>query len=170
MTERNVPASVMAELERAESPDALLWFLTITHRDIGEPIRIVSDVFDYVLGGETYVAMPFDGRPLTDNDQMPAAELVISNVDRRVGFALERSTERAIIDLAVYSSADFDLSVEPRTEIGTASRVYGFGRFELSDVEVSVTQIRGRVTLPDYTQEPWPYMRATQDRFPGLFV
>ena len=42
MTERNVPASVMAELERAESPDALLWFLTITHRDIGEPIRITA--------------------------------------------------------------------------------------------------------------------------------
>ncbi|OAO02718.1 hypothetical protein A8B76_05085 [Roseovarius indicus] len=161
----------MAELERQTSADALLVFLTLTHPDLGQPVRVVSDHpdFSYVLDGETYQGLPFDGGVLTDNDQMPSAELIFPNVDRRIGFALERSTNRATIDLAVYSSADFDLTVNPRTEIGTASKVYSFVDFYLSEVQVDAIAIRGRITLRDYAQEPWPYLRATQDRCPGLF-
>ena len=171
MTERTVPASVMAELERQTSADALLTFLTLTHPDLGQPVRVVADHsdFKYVLGGDTYQGMPFGGGILTDDDQMPTAELIIPNIDRRIGFALKRSRSRPSIDLAVYSSADFDLTVNPRTEIGTASKVYSFVDFYLSEVQLDAIAIRGRVTLRDYAQEPWPYLRATQDRCPGLY-
>ena len=167
---RNVPAGTLRNLEKTSSPHALIWFLTITHANLSEPIRVVSDVFDYVLGGETYVGLIFGVRVLTDNDQAPFSELRVQNVDRRIGLALREARGRARVELRGYDTADFDLSQDPRVEISTAPQVYGFSQFDLVDVEVNAVEITGRVMLADYTQEPFPFIRATAERTPGLFV
>lgn len=167
---RSVPASVQASLENPESPDALIWFLTIEHPSLGDPIRLVSDVFDYVVDGATYIGLPFDARPLNDSDQPPAAQLVVPNIDRRIGAALERVTDRAVVAAVARSTADFDLTVNPRTATGTPGTVYAFSNFELSDVQCNAMALTGTVRLIDYAQEPWPWVSATADRFPGLFA
>lgn len=168
--QRTIPAATAAELERDSSPYALIWFLTITHPAISEPIRVVSDVFDYTLDGDEYIGIPFDAIAVTDNDQQPTAQLRVQNIDRRIGQALESINGRAEVSAVAYSTADFDLSVDPRVATGTPSAVYTFSNFSLSDVEVTAAEVTGRISLlVDYSQEPWPYIRATQDRFPGLF-
>lgn len=169
MIARSIPASVEADLERSSSPDALLAFMTITHSAMSEPIRVVSDVFDYVKGGFTYTGIVFGFRILNDQDNLPEAEIRVANVDRRIGQALRASNERANLALEICSSSEFDLSVEPRTEIATAANVYAFQQYELADVNVDAAELRGRVILRDYAQEPWPYVRATHRFCPGLF-
>ncbi|MGR3495149.1 DUF1833 family protein [Citreimonas sp.] len=174
MTKRTLAARHEADLDSADSPAALMWFLSIEHPQLLDPIRVVSDLFDYVINGHTYVGMPFEVLPLTDNNQTPSAELRVQNIDRRIGQALEIDTAgtRAIVSASAHSSDDFDLTVEPRVPLDANDlpTIYQFQRFELADVRANAVEITGRITLIDITQEPWPYIRATADRFPGLFV
>lgn len=158
-----------ADLESDSSPHALLGFLTITHPALAEPLRVVSDVMDYTFGGAPFIGLPFGFQLLTDSDAAPTTQLRMQNVDRRIGQALRSMTGRATVQLQLLSSADFDLSQDPRLEIGTAAVIYGFAHFTLRNVSVNATEVTGEVILQDYSTEPWPHVRATQDRLPGLF-
>ncbi|MES2753777.1 MAG: DUF1833 family protein [Pseudomonadota bacterium] len=169
MTYRDVPAAPLAALERQETPEALLAFLTITHENLPAPIRVVSDVMDYVIGGATWIGLPFDYQILTDDEGAPQSQIRMQNVDRRIGQALRSVNSRAQMSLTIRSSADFNLSVDPRTEAVANPPLYQFLQFDLVDVTVNAVEITGRVMLRDYAQEPWPGLRATQSRVPGLF-
>lgn len=169
MTFRTVPAAPMAVLERQDAPDALLAFLAITHESLSEPVRVVSDVMDYVVGGQTWTGLPFDYQMLSDDEGPPTSQLRMQNVDRRIGQALRRVNSRAQLTLTIRSSADFNLSVDPRTEAVANPAVYEFRQFDLVDVTVNAVEITGRIMLRDYAQEPFPGLRATQSRVPGLF-
>lgn len=169
MTDRVIDATVREGLEAAETPDAILAFLTITHPGLADPIRVVSDVMDYVVDGQTFIGMPFEYALLTDNEAAPQTELRMQNVDRKIGMALRRIKERAKVRLDVRSSADFDLGQDPRVELASGAPIYAFEQFELVDISVDAVEITGRVMLRDYSQESWPGIRATQSRCPALF-
>lgn len=156
-------------LEQEVAPHALIAFLTIEHPALADPIRVVSDVMSYQVGGLTYEGIPFGIKPLTDNEVGPRTQLIVQNLDRRIGEALRRSEVRASVELVLRSSADFNLSVDPRTEITSTAPIYGFRHFELVNVKGDVLQLVGDVELADFSVEPWPNVRATQDRLPGLF-
>jgi hypothetical protein len=156
-------------LEAENTPHALIAFLTIEHPALATPIRVVSDVMAYQVGSVVFEGIPFGIKQLTDNESGPRTQITIQNLDRRIGEALRRSDTRAKVRLDVRSSADFNLSVDPRTEIATTAPIYSFAFFELVNVEGDVAQLVGDVELQDYSVEPWPNVRATQDRLPGLF-
>jgi len=167
---RDIPDSIAADLRSQASPHALLGFLTITHRNLSAPIRVVSDAIDYVVDGETFIGCPFEFQLLTDDEQHPTTQLRVQNVDRRIGEAIRTVTDRAVVQLEARSTADFDLSVIPRVEAGTGSSVlYGFRHFDLVDVTVTPIEVTGTLMLRDYTQEPYPGLRATQTRCPALY-
>jgi hypothetical protein len=166
---RPIDQDVKAGLEAPEGVDALLAFLTIRHPLLPQPIRVVSDVLDYVVDGETFIGLPFDFGILSDGEGPPMTELKMQNVDARIGRALLGLNDRANVSLEIRSSADFDLSQDPRTELPGGSVVYAFTGFELIDVTGTVADISGRVMLRDYSQEPWPGLRCTQTRCPALF-
>ena len=166
---RVIDADVKASLEAPESVDALLAFLTITHPSLTDPIRVVSDVMDYVVDGLPFLGLPFDFGVLTDTEGPPMTELRMQNVDQRIGRALLGLNDRAKVTLEIRTSADFDLSQDPRTEIPGGSVLYRFADFDLIDVTATAGEISGRVMLRDYSQEPWPGQRCTQTRMPGLF-
>lgn len=166
---RDIDADVKAGLEAPDSVDALLVFLVITHPLLTDPIRVVSDVMDYTVDGNLHVGVPFEPRILTDNEGPSMTELGMQNVDRRIGLALQVLPDRAKVAMFIRSSADFDLSLDPREEIPGGSQIYGFEQFELIDVTCTVADLVGRVMQRDYSQEPWPGQRCTQTRCPALF-
>lgn len=166
---RTISAAVRQGLETADSVDALLAFLTITHVNLADPIRVVSDVLDYQIGGVTWLGVPFNYRLLSDGDGTARTQIVMEAVDRRISQALRSATERAKITLELRSSADFDLTVIPRIEAVSNPPVYAFAGFELINVTGDALQISGDIELADYTVEPWPYHRGTQDLLPGLY-
>ena len=170
MTQRSIPAAVMADLQNPSGVDALLWFLTLTHENLSEPIRLVSDQFDYVVDGDFYQGVVFGGRALTDTDETPSSELTVPNVDKRIGQSLQQATGRARVEMRVLSSAEFDLTQEPRVAIVAHNTLYRFTQFHLAEVQVTAAEAVARLILADYSQEPWPVVRATADRTPGLFV
>lgn len=170
MTQRDVPTSVVESLNRTASPHALLAFLTITHPNLAATVRVVSDHFDYVVGANTFLGVPFTAQPMTDGENAPFAQLVMQNVKATVSRALETAQSRAIVALTIYSSADFDLTQVPRQTLVTPAKVYGYERFELTQIEVTPATITARISLPDYARESWPSIAATEDKFPGLFI
>lgn len=169
MTSRDVPLSVRREFEKQESGHVPLIFLTITHPQVQDAIRVVSDIKDYVFGGLTYVGFPFDILLPSDSDGPPTATLSIQNVDRVIGDTLRQVSDPARMSIVIVSSADFDLAVDPRTEIGTAPEMFRYDHGFLVDVEVDVLQVTGTIRGWDYRSELWPGLRATQDMCPGLF-
>jgi hypothetical protein len=167
---RDISADILSDLQAASSPHALLGFLTITHRNLVTPIRIVSDPLSFIVDGQKYIGCPFEFQLLTDEDGPPVTQIRVQNVDRRIGEALRQVTDRATLALEARSTAEFDLSVVPRVEVASGSSViYGFRFFDLVDVTVTALDVTGTLMLRDYAQEPWPGKRATQSRCPALF-
>ncbi|MCB5411322.1 DUF1833 family protein [Pseudogemmobacter faecipullorum] len=167
---RNITPAAREDLLAESSPNALLGFLTIRHRNLIEPIRVVSDPIDYIVGGNHFIGCPFDFQLLTDEDRAPQTQIRLQNVDRRIGETLRTITDRATVQLEARSSADFDLYMTPREEKpGGSAVLYGFRHFDLVDVTVTPIEVTGTLMLRDFTQEPWPGKRATQSRTPGLF-
>lgn len=156
-------------IHQQESGGALLGFLMIEHPALLSPLRVVSSPLPYIWDGQTWEGVPFGYRLLTDTDAMPETELVVQNVDRRIGAALLSMTDRARVSLWVLTSEDFDTTVSPRVEIGTPTPLYELVGYDLINVTGDAFEIRGRVTLRDFTLEPFG-KRATKARAPGLFV
>ena len=77
---------------RALSPeDVVLQALEITHPDVPDPIRVVNDAVDQVLGGNTYVGLRFQAKLADDAERPPRAELTMDNVGRPLTQWLERA-------------------------------------------------------------------------------
>lgn len=166
---RTHAAAQRQALEVQSGPDALIAFLTIEHPGLADPIRVVCDVLPYSLGGVEWTPLIFGHRLLTDGEGAARTQLVIQNTDRRIGQALRRAQDRARVHLELRSSADFDLTVVPRVEADSNPPIYAIRDFELINISASATEITGDVQLADYSTEPCPHVRATQDRMPGLF-
>jgi hypothetical protein len=168
---RVVSASLRRELEKQESSEALLIFVTITHPTMDETIRVVSEPegIDYVYGGETFIGFPFDIELLTDSERFPETRIAVQNVDETIGRAIKGLIGPPRVKIEILALSDFDTTVNPRTEIGTPTVEYSADKLYLIDVEIDAMQITGRIVSWNYSQEVWPGVRATQNRTPGLY-
>ncbi len=166
---RVIDPDIRRQLESQGSEHVLLAFMVVEHENLLEPIRVVNDVTDFILDGETYQGILFGFKLLPDGDEVPTTDIVIPNVDRRIGRVLRPLGGRAKVSLSVYSSADFDLTLFPREPIGTPSLIYSFNRFDLVEVDHNEVQVTGKLMLRDPTQEQWPGISATRSRLPGLW-
>jgi len=157
------------DLMEVDSPHALLGFMDVDHPALSVPVRIVTDVLDHVWNGHTYLACSFGYTLISDGEDAPRSVITIPNVDRAIGRAIEASPSRAKVSLHVLSSADFDLTQDPRMAIGTVVPLYRLTGFETIDARVDDISAEITIALRDDEVEPWPVVRATADRFPGVF-
>lgn len=162
---RAIAPALVSSLLREEGPEALVCFLQVDHPSFDMPARMVCDVIAYTWRGLHWHPVVFDTILLTDRDSPPEARLTIP-AHQDVSQALLGLAGEPTASIWVLSAAEFDQGVE----IGTPAVIYGFEAFRLVDVQGDAVQIGGRLVLRDYATEPWPGVRATQDRFPGLFA
>lgn len=163
------PAQV-ADLNRETSAHALLGFVTITGPSLpGGVLRYVTDVLPYVWAGATF--QPIGGLDLPqadDSDAEPRISITLPNIERRIGETLRRSPERLRVALTLLSSADFDLTANPRTEIGTATTIYSLSEFETVDATYDDVAAEITLILRDYAQEPFG-LYAAPTIIPGVY-
>jgi len=168
--QRNIPQAVLRELQREDSEEALLVFLTIYNVRLYEPIRVVSDPENFILDGKEYQGFEFNISLLSDDDSAPKANLSIQNTDERISRAILETTEPIYLDLQVIALSEFDMTQYPRTEKSNPSvRTYRAKYLRLTDVTGNSLSMTGTLRSWDYTQETWPALKATEDRFPALF-
>jgi hypothetical protein len=168
--DRDLPDSVRASLNAEQTDDALLTFAEITHPLLSGPLRVVADVVPYVWQSVTWHPVLFQFDALTDTDRPTEARVTLPAIDQTIANALIALPDRARISVWVLTSADFDLTADPRTAIGTPVPLMELLNFDLVDINGNVVSASGRLLLRDYTQEPWPGIRATESRCPGLFA
>lgn len=117
--ERVVSSDVRRELDKQESAELYLIFLTLTHPSLPEPIRVVSDPENFVLDGALYQGFDFEISILSDGEQMPRAQLSVQNVDRIIGQAIFAANDPVRVDIQIIAGSEFDLSVFPRVAKNT---------------------------------------------------
>ncbi len=165
---RVIPPNAEAFFEQS----GVVWlpFLELSHPKLQPSIRVVSDLVEYQWNGYNWLAYPFGFKRLSDDDSNPQTRLTIMNIDRKIGNVLRKASGTVNVSMWIITSAEFDLTQDPRTPIGTPNPIYSYSAFDLTNVEIDPVKITGKVSRRDYSVEPWPGMRATQDKFPGLFV
>jgi hypothetical protein len=166
---RNVTASFRLAAESSFRDEVDLVFLTISHSTLGTPIRVVWDTVDFVFGGNTFLGFPFDIELLSDDEQPPTARLQIQNVSPRIGDTIRALITPPSLKIELLSSTDFNLTVTPRTAIGSPTVIYSADNLFLINVSVDIMMITGTIVGWDYQQRVWPAERATKANFPGLF-
>lgn len=167
---RSLSTPFRNSLEASANGDAALLFATISHPSLTGPIRVVNDIVDYVWGGETFYGLPFMMEFLSDGDRPPSGKLTIQNIDRRIGQAIIKLDVSPGIQIDVLPSSDFGAAVAGvRTEIGTPTAEYSAPRLRLRNVTGDAMAIEGELWSYDLSREPYPAVRSTKDRLPGLF-
>lgn len=169
---RTVPLSFRNAAESQYNDEVNLAFLTITHPLLSTPIRVVWDSKDFIYNGDTYIGFPFDLILLSDDDNSPpkAAQIQFQNVDSGIGETIRNLGQSPRIEINLLHSSDFDLTVTPRTQIGTPSTIPAGKHLFLSNCKVDVLTITGDVTGYDFTQRVYPGQRAGQQTLPALFL
>jgi len=158
-----------AEINRESSGHALLSFVEIVHPALPNGVlRYVTDVLPFVWGGVTWQPIGQITLPLAD-DAEDAARLrvTIPNIDRAVGQTLRRIGTRIKVAQHILSSADFDLTTDPRTEIGAPAAFYSMTNFEVVDAGFDVVAGDLSLILRDYSQAQYG-LYATQVLLPGV--
>jgi len=167
---RLITDALKQELLAPRTGEVILQFATISHVDLTDPIRVVSDIKNYVLGTDPFIGCPFKIALVSDGERPPRAVVSIQNADRRVGEVVCSITTPPRFKLQLLSSLDFDLTVDPRVELSPPATVeYEADFLFLREIKVDAITIEAELTTNVFTAEPWPVVRATKDKLPGLF-
>lgn len=145
-----------AALSSAELP---LIILTVEHALLAEPIRLVNDTQDVVSNGHNFRQCAFAFVwPDDEERQSPRAQLVIGNNHGDVGAFFERSHGGrgavATVGHIMRSAPDF---LEDELVL------------DLSGVEVSTTEVSGRLGYDDVLNKAGTPITYRPDTAPGLF-
>lgn len=165
---RTLAGSFRAAIESSNSSEVVLIFATITHPTLIAPIFVNSDIKNYVLGGNTYFGTAMSVSLLSDQISAPSAKISIPNVDRAIGEAVLALRTSPQIKLEVYARSDFDTS-DPRVAIGTPTVEYSAPLLFLRNVSCDALGFTADLNSYDLSSEPWPAIRSTKNRLPGLY-
>lgn len=155
-------------MESPNSGEFFVFFATITHPDLVSAITVNSDVVDYVYNGSTYYGCAFALVRLTDDEQPPRAKVTIENVDQIIGRVVSALLSPPTIGIQLFVKSDFTDDV-PRKAIGTPTAVESAQGLKLQNVQWDASTITADLVGVDITSRPWPSIRSTSDRLPGLY-
>ncbi|TAL39631.1 MAG: DUF1833 domain-containing protein [Alphaproteobacteria bacterium] len=155
---RDVSTEAMQSVNAAETEDAFLILLTLSHTDMAEPLRVTNGGEDVTSRGNLFTAYPFElSLPDDDAGQSPEARLVIDNIDRQIVRAVRSLTSAPLVLIEIVRAAEPDV-VEAK-----------FEDFRLTNVSYDANLVQGNLTIEDFTAEPFPAGTFTPGHFPGLF-
>lgn len=139
------------------SDEAFLVLLTLSHPTLKEPFRFVRNRVRITSRGNLFLASHFEIELPGDGDEVPKATLTVANVDRRIGQTLQAlvTPPTCLIELVLSSTPD---EVER-----------SWGQMSLTEATWDAFTVQGTLSRITYWDEPWPFIRVTPARFPGLF-
>lgn len=167
---RTLSTSFRNDLEASANADIPVLFATITNPLLSEPIRVVNDVVDYEWQGERFIGFPFEIELVTDGDRPPSAKFRLHNINGIIGRTVQRLKTTSRIRLDIVAASDFAAPVSNlRVEIGTPTVEYTANMLRLRNVSGDAMAVEGELWSYDLSREPYPAIRTTKDRLPGLY-
>lgn len=181
---RAISTTFRNAIEATSSSEVALVFLTITHDDLDEPIRLVSEddngvsynagaIINYNLNGELFYGCPFSLALLTDDERPPRGQLTFVDPEREFGLAILSIVDSPRIKFELYKLSDYVEgtydSSNARSPSGSPVPEYVADYLFLKNVSSDGMIIQAEVASYDLVGEPWPKIRSTHDRMPALF-
>lgn len=165
---RNLSPGFLAGLYSQESEEVVICLLTVTHKDLGQPIYLSSDatdrlsddplIYGTISRSNEYLYLPFEFTlPDDKSDSPPRVQLSMDNTDRSL-VAVLRSIEtpaNIMVELVLASDLDFVEITMPA--------------LQLSDVTLGESRIQATLVADALINEPHPAQLFTPGSFPGLF-
>ena len=147
-------------LQSVSDSQGVLELLLIEHSSFTSPIRIVNDTRDWVIGGNTFVGLPFILKlPSQVKNENPRATLQIDNVGRELTAAIEAlpaaSSLTATVRLACRATPD----VVDFEFIG-----------QLTAISVNQASVSCSFGLDDVMRQPSVRLRFDPFNSPALFA
>jgi hypothetical protein len=169
---RSLSTQFLRETLDPQSGQFVPVFLDISHASMTQTIRIVSDVVDYIYDDNRYTGFPFQLSLISDDERPPRAQISVQNADRRIGIWLLGLVTPPRLRLRVIADAAFgvkDKKQNARLPLGTPAVEYDADYLTLRNITIETLTISGDIGSYDFSSEPWPAIRSTRDRLPGLF-
>lgn len=181
---RAISTGLRAAIDATSSSEVVLVFLTITHDDLATPIRLVSEdengvsynsgaIINYNLGGYLHYGCPFSLALLTDDERLPRGQLTFVDPEREFGLAILSIVDSPRLKFELYKLSDWTVgsydSNNARSPSGTPLPEYKADYLFLKNVSSDGILIQAEVASYDLVGEPWPKIRSTHERLPGLF-
>lgn len=152
-------AATREQLHRVTDTDGLLLLLVLEHPSI-ETARVVNDTRDWVIGGQTYVGLPFRFKlPNAAAGEAPRAGIEIDNVGRELTAELEKLPPSGAL-LATFT-------VVSRA---TPTVVEFSFTAPLSGVSATVQAVSATIGNDDALRAPAVKVRYDPSANPGLFA
>lgn len=165
---RIVSTGFRENVESIAAEDLPVFLVTISHATLEQPIRVNSDIVDYVYNGDTYYGSAVAFSLLTDDESPPQAKISIHNVDPRIGEAVLAISSAPRMDFDLVMKSDFT-DDDPRTAIGTPTVELSVRHLFLRNVSCNALMLTADIGSYDITSEPWPKLRSTAEFVPDLF-
>ena len=191
---RTIASTFRANIEASNTSDFPVIFVTVSHPNLDTPLYFNSDIRNYLLNGITYIGAALEISLLSDDVNPPQAKVTIPNVDEEIGDVVLAMTTPPRIEMDVYAASDFDsgspanpLSGNILMEDGVSTILMedGVSTFQLENpqpvlqysapylflqnVQCDAVSLSADIRSFDLSSEPWPSIRSTRDRLPGLF-
>lgn len=147
------------QLQRVTDPAGLLLLLVLEHPSI-ETAYVVNDTRDWVIGGTTYVGLPFRFKlPDATSGEAPRAQIEIDNIGRGLTDELEK--------LPPYGALLASFKIVSRA---TPTVVDFAFKAPMSAVSVTMGTLTASVGNDDALRAPAVKVRYDPTNSPGLFA
>lgn len=181
---RKISAVLRHELEASASGEVVLAFATITHDDLTDTIRVVAEddgcvsynqgkIINYRWNGNLFLGLPFFLELLTDDERPPRGKVTLPDVEHRVGVEVLALLDSPTIRFDILKLSDFSAAIDAdnaRNPLDVPAVEYTADQLRLANVQGDAMAISGELTGVNIADDPWPFIRATKGRLPGLFV
>lgn len=117
-------ATFTHEAQADTSSDPILVLLTITHADLGAPLRFVANTVDVVSRGNTFTAYGFGFAAPGDGESgATSARIVIDNIDRRIVDTIRAlsTPPEILVEIVLGSNPDVVEETFPPFEVRSAN-------------------------------------------------
>lgn len=179
---RDIPIAAEDSFDAQRSADAVVVLLTLEHPRASEAVTLASSPYgdnagNHRMDGVLYGGIPFKLVDVSDDDREPRGRIEILNYQFKIGQFLESLKTRPRLTIEHYLGRDFDAALtgdpaahEPLSGV-TPRRIYRAAWLTLVNVKIG-TWVTGDLAsfALDMAQERASPLRATQDKFPGLYV
>ena len=157
---RAVTAGVAARTNRAFINEvfALAFEIYEDGADEADYIRVINDNANITLEGHVFTAFQFAGNLLTDSEEQVTSNLVVQNVDKRIGQAIKNATKIVRCRVLLVDREETSIIYDSDEMV------------MLTDVEANALFIKGDIGPVISELEPACFLRAIKSVNPGLYL
>lgn len=156
---RTLSSADIQAMNAAQTGQAYLCLITISHPALATPIRLTSDAVATVSNGETFVQFPFMFQiPDDRSDQLPVGKLTIDNIDLSIITAL-----RSIGNVPAQCLMQIILASTPDT-------IEVQWTMNIRNVNWEAPQVTMDLRFDEILDEPFPGDLVTPSTLPAVFL